>query len=155
MNEQLNEALEDLKRVDHLLYVTLKYTRTIDVIQNIVYRLRSSCEFVIGALLEHAKKKKIVKTIPASPLMKISELRKIFPRKDKQTIQNFINLYSTLRKIEKAQYLRHGEYRKNVSLIVLGENKQKELEVTIDLLNEYYKKTHEFVEFAVEYIGRK
>lgn len=155
MNELLDEALEELKRVDHLIYVTLKYTRTVDVIKNIVYRLKDSCELVIDALLQFAKKKRMIKIIPTSPLMRISELRKPFSRKDKQKIQEFINFYSTLRKIEKADYIRHGEYRKNVSLIVLGENKQKEFEVTIDVLNEYYRKAQEFIEFAREYINRK
>ena len=155
MNELLDEALEELKRVDHLIYVTLKYTRTVDVIKNIVYRLKDSCELVIDALLQFAKKKRMIKIIPTSPLMRISELRKPFSRKDKQQIQEFINFYSTLRKIGKADYIKHGEYRKNVSLIVLGENKQKELEVTIDVLNEYYRKAQEFIEFAREYMNRK
>ena len=31
--------IEELKRVDHLVYVSLKYTRTVDVIRSIIDRL--------------------------------------------------------------------------------------------------------------------
>lgn len=156
MNELLDEALEDLKRVDHLLFVTLKYTRTIDVIQNIVYRLRSACDFIIDILLQYGKKKRLVKVIPTTPISRINELRKMFSRKDKKIIQEFINFYQTLRKIEKAKnFLKHGEYRKNVSLIILGDDNKREMEVTVDLLNQYYKKIFEFIEFTKEFTSRK
>ena len=32
MNEYLLEAREELKRLEHILYVSLKYTRTVDVL---------------------------------------------------------------------------------------------------------------------------
>ncbi len=41
MIEDLEDsALQELKRADHLIYVTLKYTRTVDVIKNTIKRLK-------------------------------------------------------------------------------------------------------------------
>ena len=40
MEESLRNALSELKRAEHSLFVSLKYTRTVDVIKHIVERLR-------------------------------------------------------------------------------------------------------------------
>ena len=39
MIESLENAKEELKRIDHLIYVTLKYTRTVDVLLSVVERM--------------------------------------------------------------------------------------------------------------------
>ena len=39
MTENLENAKEELKRIDHLIYVTLKYTRTVDVLLSVVERM--------------------------------------------------------------------------------------------------------------------
>ena len=36
IGELEDNAKQELKRADHLLYVTLKYTRTVDVIKNTI-----------------------------------------------------------------------------------------------------------------------
>ena len=46
------EAKEELKRADHLLYVTLKYTRTADVIKNTIHRLLNAIDYAIIFSLE-------------------------------------------------------------------------------------------------------
>ena len=58
MNEFLAEAREELKRVEHIIYVSLKYTRTVDVLRNALNRLVSLFDFLIEVLVEHAKKEK-------------------------------------------------------------------------------------------------
>ena len=42
MIETLENAKEELKRVDHLIFVSLKYTRTVDVLLNVINRIISS-----------------------------------------------------------------------------------------------------------------
>ena len=44
MNEQLENTIEELKRVDHLFYVSLKYTRTVDMIKHVLERIISTHE---------------------------------------------------------------------------------------------------------------
>ena len=39
MNTYLDKAKSELKRADHLIFVSLKYTRTVDVIRSIIERL--------------------------------------------------------------------------------------------------------------------
>ena len=36
MDDLVEGAKEELKRADHSIYITLKYTRTVDVIKNII-----------------------------------------------------------------------------------------------------------------------
>ena len=49
-------ADDELKRADHMIYVTLKYTRTADVIQNIIKRLTNAYEFSILETLNKLNK---------------------------------------------------------------------------------------------------
>ena len=37
--ESIDKAKEELKRVDHLFFVSLKYTKTVDVIKSLIDRL--------------------------------------------------------------------------------------------------------------------
>ena len=55
MIESYDNAKEELKRIDHLIYVTLKYTRTVDVLLSVVERMVNSYEFIIEALIIKAK----------------------------------------------------------------------------------------------------
>lgn len=47
MKEAITNAVEELKRVDHLIYVSLKYTRTVDVIRSVINRLIESYNAII------------------------------------------------------------------------------------------------------------
>jgi hypothetical protein len=51
MIEALDESKEELKRVDHLIYVSLKYTRTVDVLRNVVARLLAALDYALLSLL--------------------------------------------------------------------------------------------------------
>ena len=88
-----NAAKEELKRVDHLIYVTLKYTRTCVVIKNIIERLiiAFEAEFVQG--LEYALKKKKIKAIPESNRLKAELLSKTC---HKRGIKKYFELYYLL-----------------------------------------------------------
>ena len=50
MREKLEEAFEELKRVDHLIYVSLKYTRTTDVLKNVIDRMITTAECMMNAI---------------------------------------------------------------------------------------------------------
>lgn len=129
-----------LLRADHLLFVTLKYARTADVIKNAIQRLIAAFEYAFTDLLEVAKKKKKIKEIPPLPLTKAELIKKIYPRK--KEIKEYINLYLLLKRIDKLKYTGREEFRKNVTLVT------DEVEVNVETLKEYYLKTKEFIEFV-------
>ena len=71
----LEEIIKEKISADHLLYVSLKYTKTCDVILNLIYRWRIMIERSIDAMLKHAKKKKLIKSFPDNPIGKIEIMK--------------------------------------------------------------------------------
>jgi hypothetical protein len=132
-------AKDEIKRADHLVYVTLKYTRTVDVIKNTITRLINAYNYAILEALEYAKEEKKIKEIPASAQDKVNLLKKLY----KDNILDYIKLYELLKQLDQAPYTGKEEYRKNVTLIAkVG---RRVIEVNIPVLIEYFNKTHEFV----------
>ena len=142
MRESLDDAKEELKRVDHLIFVSLKYTRTVDVILNVVKRLVDAYDFSIDTLLKYALKKELIETIPVSALERSDLVLKTFTD---TIIKENIELYLLFRKILKMDYERINEYRRHVTLKTLVED--KDVEVNIDNLTEYYNIIKEFVKY--------
>ena len=68
MNEDLLEAREELKRLEHIIYVSLKYTRTVDVILNALHRMISTYDFIVEAFLIKAKEDRLLDEMPKSPV---------------------------------------------------------------------------------------
>lgn len=135
---------EEIKRADHLIYVSLKYTRTCDIIKNVIQRLINAFDYGIIDLLEHLKKKKKITIIPKSPLAR----RELVEQMLKKDLAKFMKLYDLLRKIDKSEFIRREEYRKGVTMIVKD---KKPIEINIEVLKEYFEKTKEFVKFIENY----
>jgi hypothetical protein len=137
------KATYELKRVDHLIYVSLKYTRTVDVIKNIVERLISTYDNVWDELLDRAERAHKIFEIPISPAMKCAQLKKLHndPRLHKE-----IEFYLMLRQLNKADYSSHQEYRRHVTMKAKLQN-GSDVEINIDVITEYYKRTREFLEY--------
>ncbi|KKL97302.1 hypothetical protein LCGC14_1835810, partial [marine sediment metagenome] len=55
---KMEDIIKEKISADHLLYVSLKYTKTCDVIINLIIRWRTMIDRVIDEILKHAKKKK-------------------------------------------------------------------------------------------------
>lgn len=134
MREDSDNAKGQLLRAEHLFYVTLKYTRTADVIRNAIKRLISALDYTVEDMLE-AKR---VKNMPTIPLMRVDLLKKVYP-KDKKA-NELIEFYYLLRRIDKSRFDVREEFRKNVALVTEGEV------VNIERLKEFLHKTKEFVE---------
>ena len=58
MPSLIEPAREEMKRADHLLYVSLKYTRTVDVIKSLIERLFSTIDAITDALLDYGVDKR-------------------------------------------------------------------------------------------------
>ena len=110
----MEEIIQEKISADHLLYVSLKYTKTCDVIMNLLLRWRRMIETSIDALLNHAKKKKKISNIPETSVKKLDKAKEIF-KKDKD-IMTTLKFYEMLRKLEDLRTERIGEFRKNVNL---------------------------------------
>lgn len=145
--QYLIKTKEEIKRMDHILYVSLKYTRTVDVMRNAIERLINAYSFIISGLLEYAKTKKKIKEIPASPLMKCELVKKVF--KDDERIVENTDFYLLLRKIIKAKMSKRQEYRRHITMTAHLEP-GKDIEVTPDQLKEYFYKIKEYLEYLEE-----
>jgi len=143
MKESLDDAREELKRVDHLIYVSLKYTRTVDVLLNVIKRLIDAYDFAIDAILKYAQEKGMISDeIPVSPLSRADLVLKTF---HDPVIKDNMELYLLFRKIVKADYERFNEYRRHVTLKTIIDN--KDIEIKIDNVTDYYNIIKEFVKY--------
>ena len=92
-----SEAREELKRADHLIFVTLKYTRTVDVIKNIIKRLINAFELATDDALVYAKKKRKIATIPMLQKLKCDMLSKVIKDERIKEYRDFYNMLKTLK----------------------------------------------------------
>ncbi len=134
----IENAYNELKRVDHLIFVTLKYTRTVDVIYSVIERLISTLDFASTGVLDWAIEKGTVSTVPTVDLLKCQKIEEVFP-KDK-AIKDIVDFYCMLRRIKNSDYKKKEEYRKNVALVT-----EKD-EINIEKLKEYAEITKEYVQ---------
>lgn len=149
MIESLDNAFKELRKTDHLIFVSLKYTRTVDILKHIIKRMINAFDFMINALL--IKKKKKIKEVPKTPGQKVNVLRELFKKDD--TIQEFIQFYLNLRNLDRASYTRSREYRRHVTMTVVI-NGQKQ-EITIDKVYEFYEKIQEYLEYIKNMLNVK
>lgn len=146
----MEDIIQEKIRADHLLYVSLKYTKTCDVIMNLLLRWRRMIETSIDEILKHAKSKKMISSIPSSPLGKTEEIKKLF-KKDKDSLE-VISFYEMLRKIEDLRKERIGEFRKNVTLkiIYMGE----EVNINLDKLKVYAGMLEKFISMTKQFLSK-
>ena len=144
MKEALDNAIIELKRVDHLFYVSLKYTRTVDMMLHVVQRLANTFSFGIESLLKDAKENKKISSIPENIALRCKLLREIY--KDER-VNDYINFLIKLRKILRANYTKREEFRRHVTMTATIDNNEI-VEINIDILKEYYEKAKEFVAFV-------
>jgi hypothetical protein len=133
-NEYFEEAKEELKRVDHIIYVSLKYTRTVDIIRNALQRMVSACDLIIEGMLWYHHDKKEIGEIPQSFKERISLVKKLY--KDDPKFEIYITFYLSLRDLIKAPFTRREEYRRHVTMI--SQLKNQTAEITIDVLEDNF-----------------
>jgi len=150
MKDYLDQLKSELRRAEHLFYVSLKYTRTVDVIRSVVERLLNAFDVGIEALLVKSKKRRKSLVIPAQPRKKCEVVKEIYSKDEK--LIKFIDFYLDIRDIFQAKYDRKEEYRRHVAMISMLEP-GKIVEISIDVLQEYYEKTKQFEEYMVELLG--
>jgi len=144
----MEEIIQEKISADHLLYVSLKYTKTCDVILNLILRWRRMIETSINEILKHAKKKKKISSISSNPVGKIEEVKKLF-KKNKDFLQ-VIEMYEMFKKIEELKKERTGEFRKNVNLKIFYRG--KEINVNLEQLKIYAEMLEKFISTTKQFL---
>ena len=147
----MEDIIQEKISADHLLYVSLKYTKTCDVIINLILRWRKMIETSIDEILKKAKKKKKISTIPLNPTKKIEVMKKVF-KKDKN-FQNILKMYEMFKKIEELRKERLGEFRKNVNLKVFYRG--EEININLEKLKEYAEELEKFISTTKQFLLKK
>jgi hypothetical protein len=150
MKETMENAREELKRIDHLIYVTLKYTRTVDVFLSIIERMISTYEFLVDALLKLAISQGKAYEEPDIPLAKAQLVQKLY---DSKKIKDSIEHYLMLRKLRRANYERSSEFRRHVTMTSLVEGKV--IKVDIDSITQDFHNLRDFVDYVDKKISEK
>ena len=145
----LERIMKEKTSADHLLYVSMKYTKTCDVILNLIERWTSMIEISMDALLEKIKKKKKITAIPAAPIMKITLLKNSF--KKEPVMMETLQLYEFFRKIHGLERTRESDFRKHVCLktMYLGQ----EVRIDLEKLDEYNELLGRFIKFVREFLS--
>jgi hypothetical protein len=142
MKDALENSREELKRIDHLIYVTLKYTRTVDVFISILERMINSYDFIVEALLKKAIEEGKIADIPDLPLTKAEIAAKNY---ESRKIKDHIKKYLLFRKLIRSDHEKSNEFRRHVTMTARVDD--KEIKVNIDNITEDYHKLKDFVEY--------
>ena len=146
----MEDIIQEKISADHLLYVSLKYTKTCDVIKNLLLRWRRMIETAIDKILWKAKTKKKISSVPESPVKKIDEVKKLF-KKD-ANFMKVVEFYEMLRKLEELRTERIGEFRKNVTLRILYRG--GEINVNLEKLKEYADMLEKFISTTKQFLSK-
>jgi len=149
--EALERAQQELKRADHLIYVSLKYTRTVDVLKSIIERLIGTLDAGFDALLYTAKTDGKIPAVPTLPRLKIEALKKAY--EGSEPLKPYLQFYLLLRKLDKASYERAQEYRRHVTMKAALE--ESKVDITIDIISDYFHKTREFLTVVQQMVEKQ
>ena len=144
----LERIMKEKTSADHLLYVSLKYTKTCDVMLNLIQRWKSMIELCMDAMLDKAKKKKKITTIPVAPKMRVLTLQSAF--KKEPLVLETLDTYEFFKKVPDLEKLRECEFRKHVCLTIIS---KKEVRIDMDKLKEYAELIENFIKFVREYLS--
>jgi hypothetical protein len=135
------EIIKEKTSADHLLYVSLKYTKTCDVILNLLARWKSLLEISFDSILEHRFEDGKIPGMPATPKQRIEFMKKYF--KKSEEIQKVIPLYIFFKRIPDLNKTRSGEFRKNVNLKIIEPTRTTD--INMEKLGEYYEIVEKFM----------
>ena len=145
----MEEIIQEKISADHLFYVSLKYTKTCDVIMNLLLRWRKMIETCMDHILKRAKKNGKIPEVSDNAIGRIKQMKELFA-KDNDTLKA-IDFFMMLRKIEDLKTERIGEFRKNVALKV--QFRGEEININLEKLKEYAEMIEKFISMTKEYLA--
>lgn len=137
----MERIIKEKISADHLIYVSLKYTKTCDVIINLLLRWKIMIELAMDLLIEKAKKQKKWKPVPDAPRAKLVQLKKIYA--NDPVVSETLKLYELFRDVEQLEKVRENEFRKGVNLKVTY--KGEIININLDKLKEYSALLERFI----------
>ena len=146
----MEDIIAEKISADHLLYVSLKYTKTCDVITNLLVRWSRLIETSMEVLLRRAEEKKKIDHVETSPLARIDQIKKIYAR-DKEFLK-IIDVYMMFRKIKELKCERIGEFRKNVNLRVTYRGEK--INIDLEKLKEYSEILENFISKVKQFLSK-
>lgn len=147
MKLSILQAKQELKRVDHLIYVTLKYTRTVDVLRSILSKLVHSYDILFDGILKGLKENQKIDAIAVVPALKV---RQILDHIDNDVTNEVAVFYRQLRKLLNLKYKSYQEFRRHVNMEV--ELESGTFKVFIDTVEDYYHNTLNYFEIIEQNI---
>jgi len=151
MSEILEKIMKEKTSADHLLYVSMKYTKTCDVMINLLKRWKIMIDYVFDGLLEKAKKKKKIKSIPTAPKLKVDLIKKAFSKEP--NVMETVEKYELFKLIDVLKKRKESEFRKGVCLIVTYKN--EEIDINLDKLKEYSELLEKFINYTKQFLTSK
>ncbi|HLD98070.1 MAG TPA: hypothetical protein VI815_01980 [Candidatus Nanoarchaeia archaeon] len=145
----MDRIIKEKISADHLLYVSLKYTKTSEVIVNLILRWTIMIGYSFDNMLDHMKKKKLIKSIPISPKQRLDLLRDYF--KKEPIVIKTLDLYDMFRRIEELTKESEGEFRKNVALKV--SYRGEVVRINLDKLKEYSITLERFINYLKQFLS--
>jgi len=134
---------------DHLLYVSLKYTKTCDVILNLLKRWVIMIDHCIQGMLEQLKKKKKIKVIPIAPRQKVELIKQNF--KNQPEVIEAMAIYELFKRIDESKVIKECEFRKDVGLKII--DKGIEIKINLDKLKEYSIILERFISYVKQFLS--
>ena len=139
----MEDIIKEKISADHLLYVSLKYTKTCDVIINLLSRWKNMIEKGMDRLVEKAKKEKKWTAVPDAPRAKVVQLKRLYA--EKPEVAEALELYELFRDIEKLDKVRENEFRKGVNLRVVY--REKTININLLQLKDYAAILERFISY--------
>ncbi len=146
----LDDAKQELKRVDHLIFVSLKYTRTTDVLLNVIKRMIDAYNFLLESLLKRALEDKRIDSIPFTPKERVTIINELYPEPE---VKEHTSMYLLFRQISRNDYTSENEYRRHVTLVTYINGRREIL--NIDLVSVYYEGMLKFFEKVKNIVEKK
>jgi len=137
----IEEIIKEKTSADHLLYVSLKYTKTCDVILNLLARWKSLIELSFDAILEKRVEDGKIPAVPTNPKQRVEFMKTYF--KKFPEIGAVVPLYIFFKRIPDLNKRREGEFRKNVNLKIIEPTKTTD--INIEKLGEYSEIVDSFI----------
>lgn len=144
----IEEIVKEKTSADHLFYVSLKYTKTCDVILNLLARWKSLIEISFDALLSGSVKKGAAPHIPTNPKQRIEFMKTYF--KKYPEVMEIIPLYVFFKRVPDLNKTREGEFRKNVNLKII--EPARTTDINMVKLEEYAEVVDNFISLVKKII---
>lgn len=148
MSEILEKIIKEKISADHLMYVSMKYTKTCDVMINLLKRWKIMIDYSFDGLLEKTKKKKKIKKIPTAPKLKLDMIKEVF--KKNPEVMDAVKEYEMFKLIDILKITKAGEFRKGVCLTVLYRG--EEIRVDLEKLKEYAEMLEKFISTTKQFL---